>query len=563
MAASTISFNNGEIGTNATITISKDNSAYTNTITYYFEGASGTIVTKTAATSVSWAIPSNLAERIPNSLYGTCVLTCTTFDGNIQIGSTTLSTVLYINQDNYKPTVSYTITDLNTGAAALCGANRYILRQSKLKINITATGAGGATIRKKEVYVYNNNESKFSVDYNSGFLLAKDNFDVVVTDSRGLTTTVTHSFSTSDFLRYIAPTISTFYVSSYSGGYANVHIGGTFSQNSSYSTSNTITVKLSYGDANGQRTKYTAPVTYTSHTSEYQYYTVDYSLPISNYGADKWVWVDFNDRVCAKYDCTEMPRQGLPVFDFDNDDINFNVHANFATTTTFANNAQFNNNISVGNQIYIKHQTPRLEFDTLDSGGTQTGAVSIYGYDSSDILSIYDWNNNANLLRFLKNGRTRLYNITGASVGLDSDSTYTGFRPIGDDTLSLGSGGNRWAQIYSSHSTISTSDRNQKKEIEPLAATEEKLFDKLKPVKYKFNNGDRIHHGLIAQDVETAMDDLKLCALDFGGLCYDYVNDTKVYSLRYEEFIPMCIHKIQVLEERIKELEKKLGEGEN
>ena len=84
-----------------------------------------------------------------------------------------------------------------------------------------------------------------------------------------------------------------------------------------------------------------------------------------------------------------------------------------------------------------------------------------------------------------------------------------------------------------------------------------------------FNDGDRIHVGAISQDVEEAMHDTGMSAMEFGGFCkdiryeYEYNEDgheiesTKRpatdqegnviydYSMRYQEFTFMHIEATQ------------------
>ena len=86
------------------------------------------------------------------------------------------------------------------------------------------------------------------------------------------------------------------------------------------------------------------------------------------------------------------------------------------------------------------------------------------------------------------------------------------------------------------------------------------LFDKIKPTPYKFNNGTsgRTHIGMISQDVEQALTECGLQSTDFAGFVKgDGPNGTEVYSLRYEEFIGLCIDQIQRLKSRVTALEGK------
>ena len=146
-----------------------------------------------------------------------------------------------------------------------------------------------------------------------------------------------------------------------------------------------------------------------------------------------------------------------------------------------------------------------------------------------------------------------------------------------DNKVSLGGGYARWKQIYAKNTSISTSDRNLKHDIHDIDDNLIKLFFKIKPKTYYFNDGDRIHIGLIAQDFENSMHELGLSENDYGMICkdilYDYtkfdedgvpIEDSKVtkkdedgniiyrYSFRYEELITLIV---QVVHNHQKELD--------
>lgn len=146
-----------------------------------------------------------------------------------------------------------------------------------------------------------------------------------------------------------------------------------------------------------------------------------------------------------------------------------------------------------------------------------------------------------------------------------------------DNKVSLGGGYARWTQVYAKNTSISTSDRNLKHDIHDIDDNLIKLFFKIKPKTYYFNDGDRIHIGLIAQDFENSMHELGLSENDYGMICkdilYDYtkfdedgvpIEDSKVtkkdedgniiyrYSFRYEELITLIV---QVVHNQQKELD--------
>lgn len=135
--------------------------------------------------------------------------------------------------------------------------------------------------------------------------------------------------------------------------------------------------------------------------------------------------------------------------------------------------------------------------------------------------------------------------------------SYKDFIPLTDEQYNLGYWDKKWKDIYCVNGTINTSDKNEKKSIQPINSKYFQLFDKLKPVSYQFNNGTRTHLGLVAQEVKQAMDEISIDSNDFAAYCSWRKEDgTEGCGLRYEEFIALCIAEIQELKERIRVLEK-------
>ena len=141
--------------------------------------------------------------------------------------------------------------------------------------------------------------------------------------------------------------------------------------------------------------------------------------------------------------------------------------------------------------------------------------------------------------------------IKNTYLTMESYSLY----PTADNARDLGGSVYRWRGAYFVNAPSITSDRTQKKNICSLDSEKSLAFlQVLKPVSYQLINGEsgRTHYGLIAQDVEEAMEKVHLTSMDFAGLIKDGDN----YFLRYEEFIPLTINVIQNLNERITKLEQ-------
>lgn len=182
--ASSVSAANMTMGSAGTITISRASSSFTHTLTYSFGNTSGTIATKTTATSVSWTPALSLASQIPNAISGTCTITCTTYNGNTNIGSKTCTLTLSVPA-SVKPTISsLTASRIDGEVPSTWGI--YVQTKSKVKLTINgAAGSYGSTIKSYSITGggYSGSASTLTTGFlnNSGTIA----FKATVTDSRG------------------------------------------------------------------------------------------------------------------------------------------------------------------------------------------------------------------------------------------------------------------------------------------------------------------------------------------------------------------------------------------
>lgn len=182
--ASTVSATNANMGSASTITITRASSSFTHTLTYSFGSTTGTIVSKTTSTSVSWTPALTLANQIPNAVSGTCTITCDTYNGSTKIGSKTCTLTLTV-PTSVKPTMtSVTATRVDGDVPAAWAI--YVQNKSKATVKINgAAGAYGSTISSYSISGggYSSTASSFT----TGFLTSSGTitFTAKVTDSRG------------------------------------------------------------------------------------------------------------------------------------------------------------------------------------------------------------------------------------------------------------------------------------------------------------------------------------------------------------------------------------------
>ena len=134
----------------------------------------------------------------------------------------------------------------------------------------------------------------------------------------------------------------------------------------------------------------------------------------------------------------------------------------------------------------------------------------------------------------------------------------------------IGNTSNPWplgafTNLYVNGVPVSTSDKNKKNSIQTIDEKYSLLFDNLRPVTFKFNDGtsDRTHIGLIAQEVKEAAETVGLTTQEVAAYCEWEEGDTTTCGVRYSELVALNIYEIQKLKARVKELEDKLSTVQN
>lgn len=144
--------------------------------------------------------------------------------------------------------------------------------------------------------------------------------------------------------------------------------------------------------------------------------------------------------------------------------------------------------------------------------------------------------------------------ITPTSVGVYED----GYPKTGDYAAVETAGFFTNGTAYLGSSPVISSDKSIKINIQSLDTKNSSDFIySLNPVEYKYKDGtsNRLHHGFIAQELHDSMQS------DWGVYCDANIDTGKKggKAIRYEELIADLVATVQSQNERISELEKKLG----
>ncbi|MBK8600835.1 MAG: tail fiber domain-containing protein [Flavobacterium sp.] len=280
-----------------------------------------------------------------------------------------------------------------------------------------------------------------------------------------------------------------------------------------------------------------------------------------------------------------------------------NGNFNFSANSTSGYNANFEIN-DVGLQIGHNSASRAVVFRTAstermrltaagDFGiGTTTPAEKLHISGPAGLTAVRIGNTSAigatsNVaLDFFRNTGIntdwRIYNIgANLTIGNSADDLATvndlyqfqasRFMPMNDGTQNLGQAANRWNTLFATNGTINTSDRREKKEIQPLQYGLNQLMQ-LKPVTFKWNNpqidNSNKHLGFIAQDLQEVIPevvvDSEWIEVEGQGKVW---KKTPLLGVNYAEVIPVLVRSIQeqqsIIESQKKEIEqqKKLLES--
>lgn len=327
---STIAATNANIGSTSAIVIDKKSSGYTSTVTYNFSGLTGTIATKTSSTSIAFTVPDNFYTKIPSAKKGTCTLCCTTYNGNTQIGSTKSCTfTVYAVEENCNPTLSPNIYDSNSVTTALTGNSGVMVKYfSNATFSTGAAARKSATLSSQKVVCGNKSATTASGVLNG---VESGAFVVSATDSRGYTKSQNVTKSLVD---YVKLTCNMLAQAPDTDGNTQFGINGDYFNGSFGLQNNTLAVYYRYKADGGEYGDWT-PTTATLNGNTY---TATVSLSGLDYRVKYTFQAKATDKLYTGGVLTaEQSVRTIPIFDWGENDFNFNVPASAPSFATAGN----------------------------------------------------------------------------------------------------------------------------------------------------------------------------------------------------------------------------------
>ncbi len=241
--ASKVSATNADIGSTSTITVSRYSTSFKHTVSFSCTGISDTVIESDSEASViPWNVPVSIYATIPSAKYATVTITCRTYfkDTGALIGETTATMKATANEDECKPTVSGTVTDVNATTVSLTGNAKTLIRyKSTASCKIVATAKNSASISAQ--YVNGLYIPSGTVEIQNSEAVS---FAFSATDSRGYSAS---ALVEPTVIPYIPLTINpTFKRVSPTSNIITVEFYGNFFSENFGASSNSLTVKYRY-----------------------------------------------------------------------------------------------------------------------------------------------------------------------------------------------------------------------------------------------------------------------------------------------------------------------------
>ena len=207
-AASTISASSGTFGGSHTITISRQSSGVKHTIDATCLGQSQNILTDSSTyPTVTWTVPANWMNYIPNAQSATCTITCTTLSNGVAVGTYTISVTMSVAGANPSPTIAWAEP---TGQTHVATYGNLVQGQSRVEVTVTPGTQYNATVASVAIgangSTYYPTSSPYTATTTPLAASGNNTLTATVRDSRGLNGS--NSATISGVLPYASPALT-------------------------------------------------------------------------------------------------------------------------------------------------------------------------------------------------------------------------------------------------------------------------------------------------------------------------------------------------------------------
>lgn len=332
---STVTCTDANIGSTATVIINRASGSFTHTLTYSFGSLSGTITSRTSATSIGWTLPSSFYGQMPNDKTKIGTVTCETFSGDTSLGTnsctftaTAVSTVI----------IEATVEDTNNTTIALTGDSSKLIKfMSTAKATIAASTNNSASITAMSI-------NGTSVTSDMIFEKCETNsFVFSATDSRGYSESQT---LTPTMIPYIKLTNNSNVIrDTPTGDTITLAVKGNYFNGNFGASDNTLTITYRYcleGDSSWTSGVITPAIDGNSYSA---------TLNLSGFSYQKVYLFEITaaDALISVVSSVKL-LMGVPVFDWGKNSFKFNVNVGI-------NKIPENGALDINGDLYVNGKT--------------------------------------------------------------------------------------------------------------------------------------------------------------------------------------------------------------
>lgn len=341
--ASDVGATNADIESVSTITVTRHNTGYYHSLQYSFGGLTGYIKSdgsvsstevKYTQVSIAFVVPTSFYKKMPSEAEGTCTITCRTYENStssVILGEAkTCTFTVTVSSSSSAPTVAGTVVDTNSITVGLTGnSNKLIKYKSTAKCTISATAKNSASIESKAI-----NGEAVSGTTRSITKVETNSFTFNAVDSRGLSTTVT---VTKTMVNYIPLTINASIVrESPTSSKLLLALTGNFFNGNFGAANNTLKLQYRYHSSDASAYGSWKTISLSNVSISGNSYSTPVSIELTPYSGDSFSYQKgFQFQLSATDGTTTYPlttvtttvivQKGIPVFDWGENDFQFNV----------------------------------------------------------------------------------------------------------------------------------------------------------------------------------------------------------------------------------------------
>ena len=353
--ASTISSAGGTVGSTVSIVINKAHPSLKHTLYYSFGSLSGLIVEQYDGSRYEWTIPDEFASQFNTSPVMTCLIGCDTYSGSKNTGYDYTEIKIRLNEESGAPTLAPVVIDIKPETLALTGDEDTLIKHESM----VEYAFNVSTWNNVPVNTYTiTNGSKVIDSSGQGVIddIESETFIFKVEDSFGFTKEVALTKNT---INYVKPTCYIDFDTELEGitdAKITVKLSGKYYSGSFGLVDNTLQLEIRHTDTEGVMRDWEV-IEYTNPSFSNNDNT--YNIEVDFHGFDYTKRYTFQARLTDKLNTVISAQeqvQMLPVFDWSEEDFNFNVPVNLNEQTVLRHNKEANNTVlsASGGHIYLR-----------------------------------------------------------------------------------------------------------------------------------------------------------------------------------------------------------------